>query len=234
MNFDLALKYSRKLQKETFFTNPLFIMQNCFVKNNLVFENQKIQNQYPLLVFSTIYTNIPNHIIGTGFDEDLSIIKKKYFVDKIDNLGLEFIYSTNDWITLEGKSFRSIRKNINKFQKEHNIKVLFEYPKEKIINFLNYWAQDKRQKNVSDLTKELFEHELKESIKNLELVRNINYKAIYLEENGTLIGFCIFFNYYDSFWIALMQKTKLGIRGDRKSTRLNSSHIPLSRMPSSA
>ena len=26
----------------------------------------------------------------------------------------------------------------------------------------------------------------------------------------------------------------LGIKGDRKSTRLNSSHIPLSRMPSSA
>ena len=34
--------------------------------------------------------------------------------------------------------------------------------------------------------------------------------------------------------VADMFETMLAVNGDRKSTRLNSSHIPLSRMPSSA
>ncbi len=52
-----------------------------------------------------------------------------------------------------------------------------------------------------------------ESIKNLELVKNLDHKEIYLEEGGELLGFCIFFRYFDSFWIALMQKTKFDVRG---------------------
>ena len=37
------------------------------------------------------------------------------------------------------------------------------------------------------------------------------------------------------YWIApVLFLSFLGVAGDRKSTRLNSSHIPLSRMPSSA
>ena len=34
--------------------------------------------------------------------------------------------------------------------------------------------------------------------------------------------------------IAIAKKKQAGVKEDRKSTRLNSSHIPLSRMPSSA
>ena len=39
----------------------------------------------------------------------------------------------------------------------------------------------------------------------------------------------IFFQKYSQ-----MSRSQQGLAGDRKSTRLNSSHIPLSRMPSSA
>ena len=36
------------------------------------------------------------------------------------------------------------------------------------------------------------------------------------------------------FWNNIENATKIGIEKDRKSTRLNSSHLKLSRMPSSA
>ena len=46
------------------------------------------------------------------------------------------------------------------------------------------------------------------------------------------IGFA--FDIYELLMLPLIVKPALASLGDRKSTRLNSSHIPLSRMPSSA
>lgn len=48
---------------------------------------------------------------------------------------------------------------------------------------------------------------------NLDLLEEFPHNTIFIEENGDLIGFCIFFHYIDNLWIALIQKTKRGIRG---------------------
>ena len=213
MDFKSALEWSNKLKKETFFTNPFFIKLNCFEKDNLLFENGFVDEQHPLLVYSDVYEDISNNVVGTGFDEDIDKIVNKYQLNRKENLGFEFYYSTNDWINLEGQEFRNIRKAINKFQKENKFKILMTYPKDKIINFLKEWANDKRKKETTEFTKELFEDELNESISNLDLIDSVDHKNIYIEVNDKLVGFCIFFNYFDNFWIALMQKTKHNYRG---------------------
>ncbi len=153
MNFNKALEWSNLLKKETFFTNPLFILQNCFINDNMLFENEAIEGKFPLLVYSDIYEDISDNFISTGFDEDLPDILKKYVLIKKEDLGLEFFYSTNDWINLEGKKFRSIRKKINKFEREHDFKILTSYPHKKIISFLNAWAEEKRKKTLRNLQK---------------------------------------------------------------------------------
>ena len=213
MDFKVANEWSNKLRKKTFFTNPLFIIQNCFVKDNILLENNKVNEKYPLLVYFKEYQNISNQIIGTGFDEDIKNIERKYSILKTEDLGIEFFYATNDWINMAGKKFKDIRRHIHKFSNEHKFNILDSYPKEKIVAFLNAWAEEKRKKSTSRLTKELFEHELAESIQNLDLIQNLNYKAIYIEEEGSLLGFCIFFKYYDSLWVGLMQKTIPNIVG---------------------
>ena len=179
----------------------------------MVFENGLVNGQHPLLVYSDKYKDVSNQIIGTGFDEDIVPIQQKYELLKKELIGLEFIYSSNDWISIDGIKFKDIRKNIAKFEKEHKIKVLDDYPAEKVLEFLNQWAEEKRKKSTSEFTRGLFESELKESIKNLKLLKKINHRAIYIEENEQLIGFSILFHYIGDLWIALMQKTKHNIRG---------------------
>ena len=55
----------------------------------------------------------------------------------------------------------------------------------------------------------------------------INESGAYVNSSGYLL------NGYNSSWSAI-SATSVWANVDRKSTRLNSSHIPLSRMPSSA
>lgn len=203
----------QRAEKKTFFTNPFFILQNCFVKDEFLLENNMIDKQHPLLVYSEIYSDVAQQIIGTGFDEDIKKSLAGYEIIKKEDLGLEFFYTSDDWIHLEGKRFKNIRKNINHFLNSHSCSIHATYPEEKVMAFLQNWADEKRKKETSTLTKELFEHELEESKNNIKLVKKINHKAIYLEENGELLGFCIFFKYYDSFWIALLQKTTFNIQG---------------------
>ena len=114
---------------------------------------------------------------------------------------------------MEGAKFGDIRKKISKFQKEHKFTILNDYPNEKILEFLAEWAAEKRKKDVAELTKSLFEQELKESIENLELVKNCEHKKIFIEENGALIGFTVFVHLFDDLWAGLIQKTKQRIRG---------------------
>lgn len=213
MDFESAKNFSDLLRKNTFFVNPLFIMRNCFVKNNLLLENNAVEGQHPLLVYSPLFGDVSNKIIGTGFDEDLEELKKTYKIKKINYLGVEFFYLSDDWLSLEGKSFKRIRKALSSFNKNHpNITIFNSYPKEKVIQFMNEWAEEKRKKDVSDETRMFFEEELKESIQNLDYLDLVDAKSIYVEEEGNLLGFTIFFPMKD-FWVGLIQKSRFSIIG---------------------
>jgi len=213
MEFKEAIEISKKLNKRTFFTNPFFIFNNCFEKDGLVLENNTIEEEHPLLVFSSSYKDVSNKIIGTGFDEDMEEIRKKYEILKKEDLGLEFFYSTDDWIKLEGSKFKDIRKKINKFKKDHKVKILTSYPKEKVIALIEEWAKSKRDKEVNELTRKLFEQEVRESIESLDLLEHYENKSVFLEEDKRLIGFSIAVPHTNKIWVGLIQKTRRGIKG---------------------
>lgn len=212
MELSTAIELSNKLKKETFFTNPLFIYQNCFVEKDMLFENEKVEDKHPLLVYSDEYKDVSKQIIGTGFDEDIEQIKKKYIIVKKEDLGIEFFYSTDDWIKLEGSNFKKIRNQIKKFKKDYEFKILQEYPKNEIIKFLEEWAKEKRKKEVGELTKELFEHELDETKRNLDYINKCENKKLYIESEGRLLGFAVAIK-SGTGWVFLIQKNIHGITG---------------------
>ncbi len=212
MDFNTALKFSNKIKKETFFINPLFIFQNCFTKNGILYENELIEEVNPLLIYPDNHEDISNQIIGTGFENDIDKIENIYTIDKKEELGLEFFYSTNDWINLEGSKFKRIRNQIKKFKKDYDFRILQDYPKDKVIEFLEEWGNEKRKKEVKELTKELFEHELKETKKNLNYIDKCENKKLYIESDGKLLGFAVAIKYGDN-WALLIQKNIHGITG---------------------
>ena len=116
-----------------------------------------------------------------------------------------------------------------------SVKKLLEYSKDKGINkeiFKEYLLEKLKTQNPSTVAKDLFaiefffEHILKQKVSVPKPKRNKTLPNILtIKEIRKLIE------------STKNLKHKLIIKllyGDRKSTRLNSSHIPLSRMPSSA
>jgi len=216
LNFDDAVKLSKQLKIFSYFASPFYLYYNCLLEEKggetLVYEKQKIDNKYPLFCLPKS-DNFDNQIVATGFDEDIKHIEKTHTILNKKVIGYEYFYSTDDWIDLKGSSFKSIRKEINHFQKEHNFKILDKYPKKKIIEFINNWAEEKRKKEAKQLTKSLFEQELKESIENIKILETYGHKAIFLEEDGKLLSFSIFIHLFDNCWVALTQKTIHGLQG---------------------
>lgn len=212
ISFEDAVKISNELYRKTFFVNPFYICHNCFKSGSKVYEKSKVDGDYPLLVLPEKVNDLSGSIIGTGFGEDIERLEKDYDIQS-EPLGTEFFYSSDDWIFLEGSKFKDIRRKINRFQKESDFRILDNYSKDKIIDFMENWAEEKIARGMPDITKEFFEAELKESIGNLSLLENYPSKKIFIEICGELVGFCIMIHYVDNFWIALMQKTKQGIIG---------------------
>jgi len=211
MKIEEACEISKYLQKKTFFSNPLFIMHIAHEKNGILYENDKINGIYPIMFYTKDLEELDNQIIGTAFEEDIEDLKDKYNFTIEEYPEIEFYYSTDSWIHMEGKKFKDARKIINKFNKEHNYSIFREYPINKLKEFMKIWKEDKVKK-FQEVPK-FFEEELKMSTTNLDLLENIEHKGIYIEENNKLIGFCIFFKLFDNFWVGLMQKTRHGIIG---------------------
>ena len=155
VSFTDAIRFSKELKRKSYFANPFYLYHDCLYEEKngeiLLYEKTKIDNQYPLIFLPNNSENFTNQIISTGFDEDISIIEKTHHLKTKEILGYEYFYSTDEWINLQGAKFRDVRKQINKFQKEHHFKILNNYPKEKILKFLTNWATEKRKKEVTKL-----------------------------------------------------------------------------------
>jgi len=212
-----AIEISGELKRPTWFANPLFLLHNCLwdMQNGelVLYEKTKIDGRYPLMFLPGNPDDHTDAIVSTGFDEDIAVIERTHVLNAKEVLGLEYYYSTDEWIALDGPRFKDIRKQISKFERENAFTVLEDYPREKILAFLDEWAAEKRSKDVPELTRTLFEHELQESKENLEVLGRFEHKKLFMEISGQLAGFAVFIPYLPDLWVALMQKTKHGVRG---------------------
>ncbi|MEK6822498.1 MAG: phosphatidylglycerol lysyltransferase domain-containing protein [Nanoarchaeota archaeon] len=218
LSIEDAITFSAALRRRTFVANPFYLLYNCLWERQngevLLYEKERIDGEHPLLFLPRSPANFTNKIVSAGFDEDVPVIQKTHRLRSKEHSGFdEFVYSTDEWIALEGAPFKDIRKRIHGFQREHQVRIVDEYPKEHVLRFLHQWAAEKRTKEVSEATRGFFEVELEESAKNLDLIGRILHKKIFIEVDGALAGFSIFFPLVDDLWVALMQKTTHGIRG---------------------
>lgn len=154
--------------------------------------------------------------ISVAFEEDIQfLIKHSIKIKKQDLWGYEYIYRTEDFINLDGKEFRNFRKLVNKFKNNYKFNVKDNYPKEKVIEFLNYWHEQKslNLKEKEDITKKSFDEDLKACIHELDLLNKIPCEQIYIEVEKKLIAFCIFLKLNEKLWVALMQKVDYNYKG---------------------
>ena len=151
--------------------------------------------------------------ILSAYEDDIKIvkdlgieIKEKIF------LGTEFIYKTSDLVELKDSKYSSFRRNLNKFKK-NNYKIFDTYPKEKILAFLEKWAEQKDLTKKTDSAKDIFLRDLRSCRIYVDLLDKIPHKAIFVEINKELVGFTVFYQLSKDHWVAVMQKVDYRYRG---------------------
>lgn len=219
LTFDEAIEISNILNKKSYTITPFYIYYNFMY---IIKNNEKLLVDYDPIDIQNINQQVlpkkKENQINSSFDllneNELKELNKNkieiLFKKHVEN---EYWYSTKEWQTLEGPKFRIIRKKINKFKKENNYKILFEYDLEKIKKFiLNWESKRENKKNISKISKTYLKLDAKHCIDTLNNINKFENKKIFVELNNKLIGFAIIIPFKD-YWVALMQKTDLKYNG---------------------
>lgn len=212
-----AIELSKKLAKQIGDSNPFYLASNCFVEKRngeeIVFDKDVTDGKLKPLFLPKKEKNFIGQSISNATDEDIDILLKNGFkVDK-EFFGHEYIYRTKDIIELRGSDFKSFRKSLKYFKENYDYQLLHDYPKEKILNFLEEWSKQKELIGNSEETKRNAKFELKANIDWLNLLNKIPHKKIFVEIDGKLAGMTIFLKLHRNLWVALMQKTSREYRG---------------------
>jgi hypothetical protein len=227
IDFKCAVKWSLYLNRKTLWANPFFLMQNCFIKESLLFEKRGATKEPAILFFPNTHSDISHHTIGVVFDEDIEDIERQYRINCIEPSGMEFLYSSDDWSTLRGGSFSAIRKAISGLRRKHRFEVEYPLSISECYSLVESWAMSKREdfaESAASATEQdemLFEDDVRESIETLRIIESltadcmasIRLSIIVVRVNGGVAGFCVLLNLVENFWVALLQKTNLKYRG---------------------
>lgn len=227
ITFEVAVELSSTLQRKSFWANPFFLMQNCFIKNSVLFENQGANKEPAILFFSDKYSDISTHVIGVVLDEDMPVIREQYYIDTIEASGVEFHYSSDEWSTLRGGSFAAFRNVISGFRRKYSFEVRHKLVPSECLQLVETWASSKRDgfakhgASATDQNVIFFEEDVRESMETLRIIEalsadsleSIQLNIIGVKVSGEVVGFCIIFHLLSNYWVALMQKTNIQYRG---------------------
>ncbi|MEK6959851.1 MAG: phosphatidylglycerol lysyltransferase domain-containing protein [Nanoarchaeota archaeon] len=213
-----AVELSRFLDKFSYFANPFYLAANCWWENrngeDLVFEKDAGSGAMILMIIPKKRENMVGQRISVAYDSDIEAIERAGLkVAEKKEIGVEYIYLTDEFVTMAGGRFKTFRKEVHNFQKKYPIKVLEDYPKQKIVEFMRDWHAKKDISGKSDLTKAVFDADFQNCLDYLEMLPIISHKKVFIELDGRLVGFQVMVPMRDDLWIALMQKTDISLRG---------------------
>jgi len=218
INPNKAIELSKRQTKFIADTNSFYLTTNCLIEKRngeeIIFDNDVTDDTIKPLFLPKKLENIEGQSISYAFEEDIEFLNKNGFeIKKKEFFGNEYIYRTKDFILLEGADFKSFRKHISRFKKTYDYKIFYDYPLDKILEFLKMWSTQKNVNQLSKASQKNFEAELELDVSWLDLIKIIPNKRIFIEIDGELAGFAIFLKQYPNLWVALMQKVNFKYHG---------------------
>lgn len=213
----------RASERRTFNAFPLYLIQNCTYEKVgdtvRVFYKPYPEYREDELLFPAPIPELNQNISFWGWEDDFTWLAQAGIpVIAKEEYALDFFYTTSDFITLAGPKFKKIRNEINSFQREYpQAKFLHEYPREKLIAFIEAWSAETRSRQTDADALAKFESEYEDAIAAVDLAQQVaGVQSLYLEVDGKLIGYAVFGALYDDFWVAYIQKTLREYRGAGK------------------
>ncbi len=152
--------------------------------------------------------NLENAEINLATPEEIDYLKDKVEILEQKQMMAEYFFKTQDIIDLVGVKHKKNRQTINTFEKEYDYKVVYEYDKDKIVNFLNDWDQKQTIKTAPYDRGLKFCHFLLDYID-----KDKNLKSVFVLVDDKLVGFSIGERLNKKQWIALHQKIDYSYKG---------------------
>jgi hypothetical protein len=212
-----AVELSKKLNRFTYFSNPFVLHSNCLleIKNGeeiIIDTETGLKN--PFFLPQKLENIASYNKISCAFDEDIEKLERLGFkITKKELYGLEYIYQTEDFIKMEGKRFREVRKDVSKFKKLYKFKILHKYPEKKILEFMKFWKENKNLENMPEEAREIFNLDYKESVDYVKIMDKLPNKATFIEVDKKLVGFAIDLKLHDNLRVNLMCKVNIKYDG---------------------
>ncbi|MEK6819002.1 MAG: phosphatidylglycerol lysyltransferase domain-containing protein [Nanoarchaeota archaeon] len=208
-----AEKFSKIFGKDKYVTNHFYLAFNGFYetknKELLLYERDELfQNDFPFIVFPQKEKNMIRAVATHCTKEEIErITSKKLQIRTMQAHGKEYYYKTKDLIEMKGKNFSSFRKQVHKFEKAQDYRILNDYSREKIISFIRYWEKGQKEKN------DLFDLSLDYSIFCDENKDKIKGEWIFIEINDKLAGYSLSCKLNKNYWVGVHQKVNYSYRG---------------------
>jgi hypothetical protein len=208
-----AEKVSSYSGADRYCKNPFWLAFDGFTEDQdgelLVYERDELfRNDFPFMKIPTKEQNMENSLITSVSESELEEIKKKGFeIIKSNCFGDEFYYRTSDFLNLDGGEGRAVRKAINQFKKNYKYKLLTDYPKEKVTEFIKTWASKQAKNFLFDIGEQfaVFCVENKEKLKKS--------RWLFIEIDGKLVGYCLSYKLKEDLWCGIHQKVDYSYKG---------------------
>jgi len=213
LNIRGAEKISKKFSGKMYVHNPFWLAFAGFWEERngeeLISERDEIYpNDFPYIHVPAKEINLKNAIISWVTESELNSIKKKVEIINSFPIGEEYYYETTNILDLNGKDKKDFRRNINVFKKKYNHKVFSDYPKKRVIEFIEKWAKNQKDKN------DLFEISKEFAIFCVENMNKFKHvKWIFVEIDGKLAGFNLSVKFNNEYWVGVHQKVDYGYDG---------------------
>ena len=198
--------------KDRYVSNPFYILCCGYFDegySNIFLRDEIYPNEFPFLGLPKDKKEWKKAIIAFASEKELEKIKEEGIkIKNVFQIGEEFYYKTEDLIKLEGEQFHNFRKAVGKFRKNYNFKILNNYPKDKIIEFINNWANQQKEKN------EMFEKGEDYAKLCVQVKDKIpEAKWVFIEVDNKLAGYCCSMPLSNNLWVGLHLKVDYSYKG---------------------
>jgi len=212
-----ACGLSESMGRELYCANPFWLVENCFWEEingeRVVFVRDRVDEKiYPLFVPKKV-ENQRVDFVEMATREEVDDLRAQGLRFKETHIGTEYHYLTRDVIEMKGRRFAAFRKRVHKFKQGYEFKVLSEYPKERVVQFIEDWAKTKDLKSYEPLARSVFLWDLDNCINYVSLIDKLPCKNIFVEVDGTLAGFAMTCALTKDTFVALQQKVDVSYVG---------------------
>jgi len=212
-----ALAISKECDKESYFTSPFFLSNECYFERRegetVLFINDVIDKELRYLYLPKNISKPVEYNVQFAREEDIERLEALgvNIAEKVSYEG-EYIYDCVKLSSAEGPEMSGFRHSISHFKRHNSYRIFYEYDPEQVRDFIRWWASTKDVSPYSKFARDVFEWDLSLCLQ-YPYFSIFPQRNIFVEIDGKLAGFAFTHPLMSNMFVGLMQKVNIKYRG---------------------